>query len=283
MSKNKKKEILIASNMETFNYGDKPYNVKTFTDASVEKSLIGYTKSILSKEDPRPDYSLFSNNVIISSFNEVIHTCSMLACKSTMGQKQTIVSTISRKISLDAFKPNNNNMIGALMRFGNFKQIFDQLKPTWEPIMNCSEVAGDTVIMFVPNVMIYLDSNYTICKPSFVDVLIVSEPNIKYLKKNYEGIDKTSEERSIIERYITDTMRSMVKLNIKSPIIFPVENAAASLDKVFSASLWNGILRESCWFEHFESMTTVLPDMENYIIFSKYTSPDTDIPLYYQS
>lgn len=271
MSKKKKKiKKLAESNIQMLKSGkikiakDQKINISSFVSKSVENTIVSRLDAIISKEDVVIDTKDLHPNITTNLTNPV--RTAELTAQINNPVTETIVITMSKKQSLEAFNYLDDGSLGEILRTSTLAAIYKQIKDAWISLTK-DDTSHFTNVLYIPDVMVFLDTDKMKIRknPYKINVLLIAEPSVNKMTEN--GIEKLSDEAAA-SRVIADITEAAIKCGCKNIIIDPFGHKTLSKDISEVSKLWMQITSSQRFIENITSTIFAIEQEERFVVFN---------------
>lgn len=269
MGKKKKLKKFAEYNIQILKSGkvkfmkNEKVDISSFVDKSVENTIISRLNGIISKEDVVIDTKDLHSNVS-TSLTSQLHTVE-LTYKANNPDTETVVITMPKKSSLNLFDYLGADTLGEILRVSSLAAIYKQVKDKWVEL-NKNDTSQFTNVMFVPDVMIFLDSKgFMLKNPMNINVLIIAVPSRS--KMNEGGIEEPTVEEAIT-RVVADVSDAAIKCGAKHLIIDPFDYKLFYKNPTEASKAWNQIVTTEKYIENNKSTIFAINSDELFVIFN---------------
>jgi hypothetical protein len=273
MSKKKKKKDeysvaqqnikILQSGKVKFVKGEK-VSLEPFISESLNNAVCSRIEGILSNEKIALSSSSFMVDVT-SNLTTMWKMGEMLS-KLSDADTQTVVHIVNKKSATEIFNMLDDSIVGTLMRTSTLAAVYDKIENDWKSI-NEDDKTSFTNVLMIPQLFVFLDDNTGKIRknPFKINLLLISEPSVKYMK---DGIERPTG-LEVINRLISDTFEAATKIGNKHLIIAPFCHKAFVDDPYETAKIWGEYSTIDSTLKNIESISYAVNNEDLYIIFMK--------------
>lgn len=271
MKKKKKDEYSVAKqNIKILKSG------KIKINKGQKISLAPYTANSVSNSVCSRIDGIIEKNVNSSNDNVKLNTtCNLSSMKKTVEMinkgtnditKYTLVHVVNKKSAVDIMHFLDDSIVGSLFRSSTIASIYKKLEEDWVDL-NDDDKTSFTNVLFIPDIFVFLDDETGKIKkhPYVVNLLLISEPTMKYMSN---GVEEITEETAV-KRMISDVFTSAIKCGAKNLIIAPYCHKMFLKDEHFTASEWHNNTTVENSIKNINSIDFAINNDDLYIIFTK--------------
>lgn len=272
MKKKKKKD----------NYSIAEQNIKILKSGKIKVkkgqkiSLTPYvTNSVSNTVCSRIDGIIDKSSINSENVSKLTTTCNLSSMKRTVEMinkgtnsitKYTLVHVINKKSAIEIFDFLDDSIVGSLLRSSTLASIYKKIEDSWVEL-NDKDKTGFTNVLFIPDIFVFLDEKTGKIKkqPYTVNLLIISEPSLKFMSTGVETVT----ENMAVKHIISDVFTSAIKCNATNLIIAPYCHKLFLEDVHLTASEWHNITTIESSIKNINTVDFAINDDDLYIIFTK--------------
>ena len=243
-------------------------DITPFVKDSVEKSVVSRLSALISKESvavDATDMRCCSNNVMLPEIN-IAQT--LYNESAPIEDMPTICITVPKSKALEIFDFLDSGCTGEILRVSTLASVYKQIKQAWVDL-NEDDPTEDSNIMYVPNVMFFVDlrTGKPSKHPFKANILVVAVPSKKNMVKDKTSTEDITDEYAV-HKIVNDTVEAAIRLGVKELIIDPLSAKFLRKNVSLVGYEWETLISSQRVMENLKEVSFSLTNDEAFVRFT---------------